>query len=61
MRKKNKPLTKDQKTIWISSLFVSMLFLFSNLKAQSLLDVIFMLVFTMSLLFVPLFIYMRYC
>ena len=59
-RTKNKPLTKDEKTIWLSSLFVSMLFLVGNFDMQqSLLDVLLLLLFVLSLLFLPLFVYRK--
>lgn len=56
--KKKNPLSKDEKTVWGCSLFVSMLFLFSNFQSQqSLLDIILLMAFTMALLVLPLFLY----
>lgn len=56
--KKKNPLSKDEKTLWCCSLFVSMLFLFSNFQSQqSLLDIILLMGFTMALLVLPLFLY----
>jgi len=54
-RKKKKPLSKNEKILWMCSLFVSMLFLFGNFQSQhTFLDVILLLGITVSLLFLPL-------
>ena len=57
-RKRKRPLSKDEKTLWICSLFVSMLFLFFNFQQQqSLLDIVILCGMTMSLLVLPLICY----
>ena len=57
-RRRKRPLSKNEKIVWMCSLFVSMLFLFCNFQQQqSLLDIIILCSMTMSLLVLPLICY----